>query len=111
MVTKLATPEHQVRSNFIVRALMMKNETYQELLSRLREVEAELTRRAIREMGLSTQNLKPMRWISLLDQTSFVPGKIGSPSLSGAPQMDHFHKKIELSLRSPFCSTQDYKKS
>lgn len=74
LVHDLARPENQSSGQFVVRCLMMKGETYQEFLNRLLELEREFTRRAIREMNLSTKDLKPMRWMSFSDQQSFEPG-------------------------------------
>ncbi|MNT82293.1 hypothetical protein D3C72_2220060 [compost metagenome] len=53
----------------------MKESTYQEFLLRLKELEMDLLKTAIREMNVSNKNLKTMRWISLTEQTSFVQPK------------------------------------
>jgi predicted transcriptional regulator len=76
MVQDLADPKFQKSGNFIIRCFMMKDETYQDFLSRLLEVEQEFLRRAIREMNMSVGNLKPMRWMSLTDQESFIKGAL-----------------------------------
>ena len=75
LVEDLAKPPLQSSGQFIVRCLKMKEETYAEFLSRLRDVEAEFTRRGIREMSVSLQGLKMMRWMSLTDQRSFIRPK------------------------------------
>ncbi len=72
MVKDLADPEFQKSGQFLVRSLKMKEETYQEFLQRLIELDSEFTRRGIREMNLASSNLKLMRWMSFSDQKSFV---------------------------------------
>lgn len=74
-VHDLAKPENQKSGKFIIRCLRMKDSTYQEFLQRLKNLEVDLLKTAIREMNVSTKNLKTMRWISLTDQTSFVETK------------------------------------
>ncbi|MNT84532.1 hypothetical protein D3C72_2245560 [compost metagenome] len=71
-VEDLAKPENQKSGKFVIRCLRMKDSTYQEFLQRLKELELDLLKKAIREMSVSNKNLKTMRWISLTDQTSFV---------------------------------------
>lgn len=72
LVHELAVPSFQEEGNFIVRSLQMKEDTYNEFLGRLRDLDAEFTRRGVTEMSVSTKSLKSMRWISLTDQNSFV---------------------------------------
>jgi transcriptional regulator with XRE-family HTH domain len=74
-VQLLAKPENQKTGKFIIRCLRMKDSTYQEFLLRLKELEMDLLKTAIREMQVSNKNLKTMRWISLTEQTSFVQAK------------------------------------
>ena len=74
MVNDLADPKNQASGKFIVRCVKMKDDTYYEFCALLREIDAEFTRRGIREMSTSVQELKPMRWISLTDSSSFVSG-------------------------------------
>ncbi|MNL04619.1 hypothetical protein D3C87_1251910 [compost metagenome] len=74
-VQLLAKPENQKTGKFIIRCLRMKESTYQEFLLRLKELEMDLLKTAIREMNVSNKNLKTMRWISLTEQTSFVQPK------------------------------------
>jgi transcriptional regulator with XRE-family HTH domain len=71
-VQLLAKPENQKTGKFIIRCLRMKDSTYQEFLQRLKELEMDLLKTAIREMNVSNKNLKTMRWISMTEQTSFV---------------------------------------
>jgi transcriptional regulator with XRE-family HTH domain len=73
-VKRLAKPENQKSGKFVIRCLRMKDSTYQEFLQRLKELEMDLLKTAIREMSVSNKNLKTMRWISLTEQTSFVQG-------------------------------------
>lgn len=72
IVKDLADPQFQNTGHFIVRCLKMKDETYKEFLARLQELEIEFTRRGVREMNISMQNLKPLRWMSFTDQQSFI---------------------------------------
>lgn len=74
-VQLLAKPENQKTGKFIIRCLRMKDSTYQEFLQRLKELEMDLLKTAIREMNVSNKNLKTMRWISLTEQTSFVQAR------------------------------------
>lgn len=69
---QLAKPENQKNGKFVIRCLRMKDSTYQDFLARLKELELDLLKTAVREMSVSNKNLKSMRWISLTDQTSFV---------------------------------------
>lgn len=71
-VHKLAKPENQKSGKFIVRSFRVKESTYQEFLQRLKELEMNLLKTAIQEMSVSVKGLKPMKWISLTDQVSFV---------------------------------------
>ena len=76
MARDLADPAYQTSGQFIVRSLRMKDETYQEFLGRLLELEREFLRRAVREMNVASGRLRPMRWISMADQQSFVRGTL-----------------------------------
>jgi transcriptional regulator with XRE-family HTH domain len=75
-IDELAHPKHQSSGHFIIRSLKMKEETYQDFLFQLRELEKNTAKKAIREMAFSTEHLKIMRWISLTDQESFVQGPL-----------------------------------
>jgi len=72
MVKNFADPQFQASGRFIIRCLRMKEETYQDLLAQLRDLEKEFLRRSVREMSMSPSDLKSMRWISLTDDSSFV---------------------------------------
>ncbi len=72
MVQQFADPRFQASGKFIIRCLRMKDETYQDFLSRLQELENEFLRRSVREMSMAPSRLKSMRWISLTDSSSFV---------------------------------------
>lgn len=76
IVNDLAKPEFQESSQFIIRSLKMKEETYRDFLAQLKELERHFAKRALREMAVSTTHLKSTRWISLTDQNSFVPGSL-----------------------------------
>jgi transcriptional regulator with XRE-family HTH domain len=76
LVDDLAKPELQSSSQFIIRNLKMKSETYQEFLRQLRDLEKHFAKRALREMAVSITNLKSVRWMSFTDQQSFVPGPL-----------------------------------
>lgn len=71
-VRMLAKPEHQKSGKFVIRCLRMKESTYQDFLRRLKDLEMDLLKTAIREMNVSNKNLKTMRWVSMTDQLSFV---------------------------------------
>lgn len=76
IVDDMAHPKHQESGQFIIRCLKMKEETYQDFLQQLRELEKDIAKRAIREMAFSTANLKLTRWVSLTSQGSFIPGPL-----------------------------------
>lgn len=75
-VKNLAHPKHQASGKFIIRCLKMKEETYRDFLTQLRELEKQIAKRALREMAVSTKNLITTRWISMTDSCGFVPGSI-----------------------------------
>ena len=72
LVSDLAHPKFQSSGQFVVRCFKMRDDTYQELLARVLELESEFLRRAVREMSISSRGLKTMRWMSLIDQRSFI---------------------------------------
>lgn len=76
IVDELAHPKHQESAQFIIRCLKMKEETYQDFLNQLRELEKDIAKRALREMAFSTSNLKLTRWMSLTSHGSFIPGPV-----------------------------------
>jgi len=76
IVDDLAHPKHQASGQFIIRCLKMKEETYQEFLQQLCELEKEFAKRALREMAFSTANLKLTRWMSMTSEGSFIPGPL-----------------------------------
>jgi DNA-binding Xre family transcriptional regulator len=78
MVDEIAHPKNQASGQFIIRSLRMRDETYQEFIEQLRELEKTFAKRALREMTVSTKNLKLMRWMSLTDSQSFVQGPLSS---------------------------------
>lgn len=69
-----ASPNIQEGNLFILRYLRMKKETYAEFLSAIKELEKEFLKRAVREMTLYDSKLIHVRWISAIDQNSFVKG-------------------------------------
>lgn len=76
IVKDLAEPKHQASGRFIVRALRLKEESYNELLARLLELEREFLKRAVREMSVSTRRLKTVRWMWLTDDQSYIRGSL-----------------------------------
>ncbi|WP_413287704.1 helix-turn-helix domain-containing protein [Bdellovibrio sp. HCB337] len=76
IVDELAHPRNQESGQFIIRCLKMKDETYQDFLLQLRELEREMAKRALREMAFSTANLKLTRWVSMTSHGSFIPGPL-----------------------------------
>jgi DNA-binding Xre family transcriptional regulator len=72
MVKDLALPKNQGDGKFIVRCIRMRDSTYQEFISQLKNIEIEYMRRGLREMSVFGHNLKPMKWVSMTDQKSFV---------------------------------------
>jgi hypothetical protein len=76
MSAEVASPNSQASGNFIIRCLKMRKETYQDLQSRLLDLEEEFLRRAIQEMSVRIEGLTPVRWISMLDQKSYVRGRL-----------------------------------
>lgn len=75
LVNDLADPQFQNSGHFIVRCLKMKEDTYNEFLGRLQDLEKEFTRRAFQEMSISTKGLQTSRWMSFTDNKSFVSEK------------------------------------
>jgi len=75
-VDDMAHPKHQASGQFIIRCLKMKEETYQDFLAQLRELESHFAKKALREMAFSTMNLKTTRWVSMTGQDSFIPGPL-----------------------------------
>lgn len=49
---------------------------YKELVQRLAEIDQEFLRRTIREMSAKSDDLRPIRWISMIDQNSLTVGPI-----------------------------------
>lgn len=74
IIDDLADPQYQASGQFFVRCLQMRSETYEELLARLAELEQEFLKRAVREMSISTSGLKPVRWMWMTDDRSFIRG-------------------------------------
>lgn len=75
-VRDLAHPKNQATGQFIIRCLKMKEETYQDFLAQLRDLEKQIAKRALREMAVSTKNLVTTRWLSMTDRTSFIAGPL-----------------------------------
>ena len=64
--------KNQNSSNtFQFRYLQMTEETYQELLQKMRVLEDEFVTRAIREMKIMPNDLVPCRWLMVADSASF----------------------------------------
>lgn len=80
-VDDLAHPKNQASGRFIIRSLKMKKDTYQDFLDQLKDLEEQIAKRALREMAVSTKNLILTRWVSLTDESSFIPGSINQQQL------------------------------
>lgn len=76
IVKDLADPKYQHHGNFIVRCLRLKKESYEELLSKILELENEFLRRAVSEMSVSTSELKTVRWMWMTDDQSYIRGSL-----------------------------------
>jgi predicted transcriptional regulator len=76
IVKDLAHPKYQESGQFLIRCYKMKQDTYQDLLHRLLELENEFLKRAVREMSISTEGLKTVRFAWLTDQQSFIQGRL-----------------------------------
>lgn len=64
--------QNQNPTNFFqIRYLQMTEETYQELLQKMQNLEDEFVKRAIREMKIMPNELVPCRWLMTADSTSF----------------------------------------
>ncbi|WP_374029322.1 helix-turn-helix domain-containing protein [Bdellovibrio bacteriovorus] len=86
----IARPENQKSGKFIIRCLRMKPSTYQSFLQRLKELEIDLLRTAIREMKVSNKNLQTMQWVSVTDLKSFITPKavseVGKSRIKSLPE-------------------------
>jgi transcriptional regulator with XRE-family HTH domain len=73
-VRDLAKPgEKQAPSElFIIRYLKLDENSYNEFLRAQRELENEFVRRAIREMNLNLPKMKNVRWVTAIDDKSYV---------------------------------------
>jgi len=71
-VKEVSAAHEQEDQQFIFRYVRMKNETYSEFLLAIKEVEKEFLKRAVREMSLYNNQLTHVRWVSAVDQKSFI---------------------------------------
>ena len=71
-------------SLFTIRYLKMSESTWKEFKGELEKTELQFTNRATREMRMSVQNLKHVRWLSVADQGSWAEDETRSDLRSGA---------------------------
>lgn len=72
LIEKLARPILGVNEYFLIRYLKMTPQTYQEFLSAQRSLEKEFVRRSIYEMQTHPERVQHVRWVSAIDDESFV---------------------------------------
>ncbi len=61
--------------HFLIRYFKMAPKTFQDLMSALKDIETEFVRRATSEMRTEAPDLMHVRWISAVDNRSFVTSK------------------------------------
>lgn len=73
-VRALARPLDKLGENelFIIRYFKLQENSYEEFLKAHRELEAEFVKRAIREMALNLPKMKLVRWVTAVDDKSFL---------------------------------------
>jgi transcriptional regulator with XRE-family HTH domain len=69
---KVATPEQRPGQQFIIRYFRASQRTADELMAALHDVETEFVRRAIREMRSEGPDLVHLRWLSAVDNKSYL---------------------------------------
>lgn len=57
---------------FIIRYFKLQENSYKEFIRAQRDLEAEFVKRAIREMALNMPKMKLVRWVTAIDDKSFV---------------------------------------
>lgn len=60
------------QSYFLMRYLKMTNETYNELVSDMKQLEKKYVNKAISEMRLRDRELVNLRWLTVMDQKSWI---------------------------------------
>lgn len=73
-VRDLAHPASRLNSRelFIIRYFKLREESYEEFLRAQRNLEVEFVRKSIREMNLNLPKMKMVRWVTAIDDRSFV---------------------------------------
>lgn len=74
IIRDLARPASKLNANelFIIRYLKLHENTYSELLRAQRDLEIEYIKKAVREMNLNLPKMKMVRWVTAIDDRSFV---------------------------------------
>lgn len=75
-VRDLARPSSKLPPSalFIIRYFKLRESSYEEFLRAQRDLEAEFVKRAIREMSLDLPKMKTVRWVTAIDDKSFLDG-------------------------------------
>ncbi len=68
----VATPEQRPNEQFIIRYFRASSQTTVELMAALRDLEKEFVRRAIRDMRTEDPSLVHLRWMSAVDNKSYL---------------------------------------
>lgn len=71
-LSSVASPEAQPGELFLLRYFRSSRKTVEDLIAALREIEVEFVGRAIREMRTESADLVHLRWMSAVDQKSFL---------------------------------------
>jgi transcriptional regulator with XRE-family HTH domain len=69
---EVATPERRPGQQFITRYFRASRRTADELMAALQDLETEFVRRAIREMRTEAPDLVHLRWMSAVDNKSYL---------------------------------------
>jgi transcriptional regulator with XRE-family HTH domain len=71
----VARPESAPNRLFMIRYLKASPRTFQDLIAAQRDLEAEFLRRAIRDMRTEASDLMHVRWLTAIDDRSFLATK------------------------------------
>lgn len=71
-IAKMAKPSISPNEFFSLRYLRMRSETYDALIKAQKELETDFLKRAAREMKSGVTDLQHVRWLSAMDDESFV---------------------------------------
>lgn len=72
LVTRLAKPDFQEGELFILRYLQMTPKTFAEFKEAIHTLEAEFVRRSVQEMRIHPDKIQNVRWLTAVDDRSFV---------------------------------------